>query len=66
MIGRVGRVTGRIAKGTIGEVMLPIEGGTEAYYAYPADENEEIEAGARVLVVEYEPPRTVRVSRFAY
>jgi hypothetical protein len=37
----------------------------EAFYAYPADNIEEIEVGAQVVVLEYEPPRTVVVTRLA-
>ena len=64
VIGKVGRVCGRVAKGTIGEIMLPVRGGVEAFYAYPADPEEVIEAGARAVVMDYEPPRTVTVARF--
>jgi hypothetical protein len=64
LVGKVGRVTGRVAAGTVGEVMLPVRGGSEAFYAYPADAAEAIQPGARVVVVEHEPPRTVIVSRF--
>jgi membrane protein implicated in regulation of membrane protease activity len=62
MIGRVGRVTGTIAPGRIGEVMIAIRGGSEAFNAYSADSEDTIETGRRVVVVEYFPPRTVVVS----
>jgi N-acetylmuramic acid 6-phosphate (MurNAc-6-P) etherase len=62
MVGRVGRVTGTIAPGRIGEVMIAIRGGSEAFNAYSADSEDTIEAGRRVVVVEYFPPRTVVVS----
>jgi hypothetical protein len=61
MVGKLGRVTGRIAPGTVGEVMVPVRGGTESFYAYSNDSSEEIAVGARVIVVEYYPPRTVYV-----
>ena len=64
VIGKVGRITGAIEPGRMGEVMIAIRGGSEAYYAYAADASERIERGARVVVVEHEPPRTVIVSRF--
>jgi hypothetical protein len=64
VVGKVGRVTGAVAPGTVGEVMIPVRGGVESFYAYPADGEETIEQGARVLVIDYEPPRTVTVSRF--
>jgi len=64
VIGKTGRVTGRIAPGTVGEVMISVRGGTEAFYAYAYDGAEIFEEGDRVLVLEYEPPRTVLVSSF--
>jgi len=63
VVGKYGRVTGKVASGTVGEVMLAIRGGVEAFYAYPVDGGEEIEIGAQVVVLEYEPPRTVVVTR---
>ena len=62
MIGKVGRVTGTIAPGNLGEVMVPVRGGTEAFHAYAADEGDTIRTGTRVVVVEYFPPRTVVVT----
>ena len=40
LVGKVGRVTGRIGPDRIGEVMVPVRGGTEAYHAYSADDEE--------------------------
>ncbi len=62
VIGKVGRVTGTIAPGRLGEVMIAIRGGSEAFHAYSADSNDTIRPGTRVVVVEYFPPRTVVVS----
>ncbi len=62
IIGKVGRVTGTIAPSRLGEVMVPIRGGSEAFHAYAADPNDTIRLGTRVVVVEYFPPRTVVVS----
>jgi hypothetical protein len=64
--GKVARVTGTIGPGRLGEVMLSIRGGTEAFNAYAADGEDEIPNGARVVVVEYLPPRTVVVSRTGF
>ena len=64
VIGKIGRLTGSIAPGEMGEVMLPVRGGTEAYYCYSSDPQETIAEGSRVIVVEHEPPRTVIVSRY--
>ncbi|MFB9903796.1 hypothetical protein [Allokutzneria oryzae] len=64
MIGLLGRVTGRIGPGLVGEVMVPIRGGVEAFYAYPADPDEVIEQGVQVLIVDYHPPRSVYVQRW--
>jgi len=62
MIGRIGRVTGRITPGHLGEVMIAVRGGSEAFNAYGADPADTIARGTRVVVVEYFPPRTVVVS----
>jgi hypothetical protein len=62
MIGKIGRVTGRISPTGLGEVMVPVRGGTEAFSAYAADNGTTIERGTRVLVVEYFAPRTVVVT----
>ena len=64
VIGNVGRVTGRVARGVVGEVMVRVRGGSEAFRAYPYAAGESFEVGERVVVIEYEPPRTVLVSRF--
>ena len=63
MIGKMGRVTGTIAPGRLGEVMVQVRGGSEAFHAYSADDDETIPTGSRILVVEYFPPRTVVVTR---
>src|SRR3954462_6804075 len=62
MIGKIGRVTGSISPGHIGEVMVSVRGGSEAFHAYAADAGTTIASGSRVVVVEYFPPRTVVVS----
>ncbi|CAI7980649.1 conserved hypothetical protein [Frankia sp. Hr75.2] len=63
VIGKTGRVTGKIAPGMVGEVMLAVRGGSEAFHAYAADDGVTFAVGSRVLVVEYFPPRTVLVIR---
>ena len=62
MIGRVGRVTGALTPGHLGEVMIAVRGGSEAFHAYSTDKGETIDVGTRVVVVEYFPPRTVVVA----
>jgi hypothetical protein len=62
MVGKIGRVTGTVAPGRLGEVMVPVRGGTEAFHAYASDGDDTIALGARVVVVEYFPPRTVVVT----
>lgn len=62
-MGKSGRVTGRIGPGRLGEVMIPIRGGSEAYHAYSVDRDEEIPPGDSIVVIEYHPPRTVVVAR---
>ena len=62
VIGKVGRVTGTIGPQRVGEVMIPIRGGSEAFNAYAAEAEDTIATGTRVVVIEYFPPRTVVVS----
>ncbi|GGJ17725.1 hypothetical protein [Paenarthrobacter histidinolovorans] len=61
LTGKIGRVTGTIAPGTIGEVMLPFHGGTSAFFAHPFDKTSTFSVGEKVLVIYYEPPQTVFV-----
>jgi hypothetical protein len=63
MVGRLGRVTGTVGPGLVGEVMIPVRGGVEAFYAAAANPEETIPVGTSVLVVEYHPPRDVTVTR---
>lgn len=62
MVGLMGRVTGTIGPGLVGEVIVRVRGGAEHFLAYPATGTERIERGTVVTVVEYLPPRTVYVS----
>ncbi|RAJ37555.1 hypothetical protein K353_04469 [Kitasatospora sp. SolWspMP-SS2h] len=66
MIGLVGRVTGRIGAGLVGEVMVrvPERQGSEAFLAYRAVPGEPLESGTMVVVVDYQPPRTVYVEPY--
>ncbi|MFF4213126.1 hypothetical protein ACFYZE_27990 [Streptomyces sp. NPDC001796] len=61
MVGLMGRVTGTVGPGLVGEVIVRVRGGAEHFLAYPADGTGRIERGAVVMVVEYLPPRTVYV-----
>ena len=63
MVGKMGRVSSAIKPKVVGEVMVPVRGGTEHFHAYAADDDDHIEKGARIVVVEYHPPRTVIVTR---
>ena len=47
LVGKIGHVTGAIEPGEMGEVMVPVRGGSECFYAYSRDE-ESIPEGARV------------------
>jgi hypothetical protein len=62
VVGKIGRVTGTVAPGRTGEVVIPVRGGTEAFLAHAAESGETIPEHARVVVVEYYPPRTVYVT----
>lgn len=61
LTGKIGRVTGKIGPGTLGEVMLPYMGGTSAFFALPFDKSSEYQVGEKVLVIYFEPPQTVYV-----
>jgi hypothetical protein len=63
-IGCRGRVTstGAIRPGRTGEVMVSIRGGVESFLARDVDGGS-IEPYTEVVVVEYQPPRLVLVSR---
>ena len=65
MVGAVGRVSGRIGPVLVGEVLLPVRGGTEGFLAHPALGDETFEVGAQVVVVDYLAPNTVYVARTA-
>ncbi|MFJ5775574.1 hypothetical protein [Streptomyces sp. NPDC093094] len=62
MVGLLGRVTGTVGPGLVGEVIVRVRGGAEHFLAYAATGTERIERGTVVTVVEYLPPRTVYVS----
>jgi hypothetical protein len=61
VVGKVGRVTGTVGPGRVGEIMLAVRGGSEHFHAHPCD-GKIISVGTRVVVVEYYPPRTVIVA----
>jgi hypothetical protein len=62
VVGKQGRVTGRVGPGLVGEVVVAVRGGSEAFYAYAAEAGQTLEVGTSVLVVEYAAPRTVYVT----
>lgn len=63
MEGRTGRVIGKVGPGLVGEVMIAIRGGTEAFNAFLYDPTDsEILPGSQVAIVEYQSPRTVYVA----
>jgi hypothetical protein len=62
VVGKMGRVTGRVGPDRLGEVMIPIRGGTEAFHAYAVDRAQEITIGTEVVIIDYHPPRTVVVT----
>ena len=63
-VGCMGRVTaaGAIRPGRLGEVMVAIRGGVEAFLARDVDGGS-IEPYEEIVVVDYDPPRTVLVTR---
>nr|WP_202500370.1 hypothetical protein [Streptomyces sp. SID5476] len=62
MVGLMGRVTGTVGPGLVGEVIVRVRGGAEHFLAYPASAKDRIAPGTLVMVMEYLPPRTVYVS----
>ena len=64
LVGKTATVTGRVAPGTLGEVAVSIRGGTERYFARPADGKEVIPAGEQVVIVGEAAGRTVYVTGF--
>lgn len=62
MVGIQGRVSGTVGPGLVGEVILPIRGGSEAFNAYPYVGTDTIAIGTLVVVMEYAQPRSVYVS----
>ena len=62
MVGMLGRVTGTVGPGLVGEVIVRIRGGAEHFLAYPASGKDRIETGTVVMVMEHLPPRTVYVT----
>ncbi|MFD8913326.1 hypothetical protein [Streptomyces sp. NPDC059575] len=62
MVGLMGRVTGTVGPGLVGEVIVRVRGGAEHFLAYAADSGTRIETGTVVMVVEHLPPRTVYVT----
>ncbi|MGW4276601.1 hypothetical protein ACWEGQ_30625 [Streptomyces seoulensis] len=61
LVGLVGRVTGTVGPGLVGEVIVRVRGGAEHFLAHPADGAARLERGTVVMVVEHLPPRTVYV-----
>ena len=60
LVGRIGLVSDTVPAGGAkrGEVMI----NGQAYYAIPADIDDTIPTGTRIVVVEHFPPRTVVVT----
>jgi hypothetical protein len=61
LIGVRGVVTTTIPAGGLGEVRLPVRGGTETFGAYAAVRGIPVPSGTGVVVVEVFPPRTLVV-----
>ncbi|MFF3846918.1 hypothetical protein [Streptomyces sp. NPDC002328] len=62
MVGLMGRVTGTVGPGLVGEVIVRVRGGAEHFLAHPAHGTGRIAPGTVVMIVEYLPPRTVYVT----
>lgn len=62
MVGLMGRVTGTVGPGLVGEVIVRVRGGAEHFLAHPANGTGRITPGTVVMILEYLPPRTVYVT----
>lgn len=62
VVGKTARVTGAVGPGLVGEVMVSVRGGTEAFNAYPFLGTETFGLGELVVIVEYTEPRIVYVT----
>jgi hypothetical protein len=62
--GKLGRVSGTVRPGHIGEVILAVGNRVEAYYALPYDGSETIDRGTECIVIQTHPQlsRTVLVT----
>lgn len=61
--GKLARVSATVADGRVGEVILDIRGGSEAFLARPATRGGFFHAGELVKVTFFQAPRTVYVER---
>lgn len=62
LVGKSATVTGKVGPGMVGEVAVHVRGGSESYFARPADGAEVIEKGELVVIVNAAPGRTVYVT----
>ena len=62
LIGKIGRLSGGIDPGEMGEVMVPVRGGTEAYLAWS---EQPLARGKTVLVYATRGGRTLDVMEWA-
>jgi hypothetical protein len=64
VVGKQGRVTGKIGPNLTGEVILPFGHGSSTYYAHPFDGESTYEEDTQITVIEFSSPRTVYVTAF--
>lgn len=62
LVGKPATVTGKVGPGITGEVAVHVRGGTESYFARPADGVEVIERGTQVVIVSAAAGRTLYVT----
>lgn len=62
IVGAVAQVVGRVVSGQVGEVLIATPRGVTPYYAHPAFPDDVFEVGTAVRVLEFLPPRGVRVA----
>ena len=62
LVGKAATVTGKVGPGLTGEIAVFVRGGTESYFARPADGTEVIERGTQVVIVSAAAGRTMYVT----
>lgn len=61
LIGYPARVSALVTATDVGEVIVSVRGGTEAYLAYSARENDKFDRGEQAMIMDVGPGRVVYI-----